>query len=189
MTDWINAAAAWITAATGQLTGHPAVTAVAAVTALLIVASLIVVQAVAARRGRGLTFRASVGFTVVQAGVAYVTITGVYQFWAHRVGMPWPEAALIAAFIEAVTWAAVSMIFVHGAKPGSTGTGEAGPLFWTAVVGGGMQAVIGAPTWPVALGRIVVVVIGANMWWLRIRLRTRPAVTRRRTRLTVTPAS
>lgn len=144
-------------------------------------------QVWSAYHGRTFSARASLGFAVVQTGVAYVTITGVYGFWTHRVDLPPAEAALFAAFIEAVTWAAVGMIFAHGAEPGTTGAGPAGPLFWGSVVGGGVMAVVGSPSLAVATGRTVVVVLGAMMWHLRIRQRTRRATERKATRWTITP--
>lgn len=144
-------------------------------------------QGWAAYRGRSFNARASMGFAVVQGGVAYVTITGVYDFWHRRVDMPMAEAALIAAFIEAVTWAAVAMIFAHGAEPGSTGMGHAAPLFWGSVVGGGIMAVLGSPGLAVAAGRTVVVVLGGLMWHLRIRQKTRPAIERKPAKFALTP--
>lgn len=152
----------------------------------LVIIGAVTAQVVAGYRGRTLSARASLGFSVVQAGVAYVTITGVYEFWARRVGMPTVESAFIAGFIEAVTWAAVGMIFAHGATPNSHGTGPAGNVFWTSIIGGGLMAICGAPTFAVALGRIVVVTLGANMWWLRIRLKTRRPL-RAATRFRITP--
>lgn len=171
MPDWVNTVAAWMDA-------NRAIAVTVAVTLGLIVLSVAGSQVWAAYRGRSLTARASAGFAIVQAGVAYVTITGVYEFWAHRVDLPTWDAIGIALIIEAVTWAAVADIFVHGAgrdpagKP-NTGLGRSGPLFWASVTGGGVMAVVGSVSGAVAVGRSVVVVLGATMWYVRIMQRTR----------------
>jgi len=162
-----------ITGITDWITGHLAVSVTVGVILSLVILAVISTQVWAAYRGRALSARASALFAVVQAGVAFVTITGVYDFWEHRVGMPWGEAALIAAFIEAVTWAAVADIYVHGEKTGTVGLGASGGLFWAAVIGGGVMAIIGSDSIAVAVGRTVVVALGAMMWHVKIRQRTR----------------
>lgn len=156
-----------------------------AVVALLLT-SLVAAQIWAGYRGRSLSARASIGFAAVQAGVAFVTITGVYELWEEKVQVPQIEAALIATLIEAVTWAAVAMIFVHGSSEGTVGFGDAGPLFWMSVIGGGLMAIAGSSTLAIALARTVVVVLGANMWYLRLRQATRRPTTRK-TKWTITP--
>jgi hypothetical protein len=166
-TDEIDAITAWI----GE---HVAVSITIAAAVALAVLAAIGMQAWAAYRGRSLTARASAFFGVVQTGVAFVTITGVYEFWADVVKVNPVEAAGIAVFIEAVTWAAVADIFVHGADKTTTGIGRSGPLFWSAIVGGGLMAIIGSDDPGTAVGRTVVVALGAMMWHVRIRQRTRP---------------
>lgn len=178
---------AWIDQTIQAIQAHRTMATIGGIAAAVLILSLVAGQAWGAYRGRTLAVRASVGFAVVQTGVAYVTITGVYGFWAHAVGMPAAEAALIAVFIEAVTWAAVGMIFAYGAEEDSQGPGPAGALFWWSVAGGGVMAVLGSPSLAVAAGRAVVVALGGMMWHLRIRQRTRRAVARAATRLTVTP--
>lgn len=167
------------------ISDHRALAITAAAVVVLAVVSLVGAQLWAAYRGRSLTTRASVLFAVVQAGVAYVTITGVYEFWAHKVKVPTWDAIGIAVIIEAVTWAAVADIYVHGATDKSVGTGRSGPLFWMSVVGGGIMAVAGSPGFAIALGRAVVVALGAAMWHVRIRQKTRPAT--QQSRWTITP--
>lgn len=136
--------------------------------------SLLVAVVVRALQGRDLNTKASVGFGVVQAGVAYITITGVYDFFHLRLHMPVVEAGLLAGFIEACTWAAVGMIYAHG-KSGdgkrtkkAEGFGPAGPFFWLTICGGGVLAILGSTTSSVAIGRAVVVILGGYMWYLRL---------------------
>lgn len=161
-----------ITVITAWVSDHRALAIAVAAVAAVIILSVVAAQVWAGYRGRTLSARASAFFGIVQAGVAYVTITGVYEFWAHRVDVPQWDAAGIAVIVEAVTWAAVADIYVHGAKPGSTGLGGSGGLFWAAILGGGTMAVIGSPSPAVAIGRTVVVALGAMMWHVRVRQRT-----------------
>jgi hypothetical protein len=165
---------------------HRALTVTAGVVLALAALTVIASQRWTSARERKLSARASIGFAVVQAGVAYVTITGVYGFWSHRLGASSIDAAGIAGIIEAVTWASVGMIFAHGAQEKSVGVGPAGNTFWSSVLGGGLMAVVGSPTIAAAIGRAAVVVIGANMWWLRIQMKTRRRP-RTATKLLITP--
>jgi hypothetical protein len=180
MPDWVGTVTAW------AADNRPLVITGGVILGVLIL-SLVAAQVWGSYRGRSLSTRASIGFGIVQSGVAYVTITGVYEFWADKVKMPVPEAILIATLIEAVTWAAVGMIFVHGATPGSVGLGDAGPLFWLSTGGGGIMAIIGSADPTIALGRAVVVVLGCAMWYLRLRMRTNRATSRKPTRWRATP--
>lgn len=166
MPDWVDTVTAWMDT-------NRTVTITIAVALAVVVLSVVGAQAWAAYKGRSLSARASAGFAIVQAGVAYVTITGVYEFWAHKVNLPAWDAIGIAIIIEAVTWAAVADIFVHGATQGSVGLGRSGALFWAAVTGGGVMAVLGSPSVAVAVGRSVVVILGATMWYVRIMQKTR----------------
>jgi hypothetical protein len=143
----------------------------------VVVLALVVVWVVKALRGQDLNAKASIGFGVVQAGVAFITITGVYEFFRRTLNMPEVEAGLLAGFIEACVWAAVGMIYAHGKgttkdkdgveKP-NEGFGPAGGFFWTTVTGGGVLAILGSENAAVAVGRIVVVVLGSYMWYLRL---------------------
>ncbi|SCL21358.1 hypothetical protein [Micromonospora aurantiaca (nom. illeg.)] len=143
----------------------------------VLVLALLVVWVVKALRGQDLNAKASIGFGVVQAGVAFITITGVYEFFRRALDMPEVEAGLLAGFIEACVWAAVGMIYAHGKgtttdKDGvehpNEGFGPAGGFFWTTVTGGGLLAILGSESPTVAVGRIVVVVLGSYMWYLRL---------------------
>lgn len=176
LTGWTDSTWAW-------LTGHPGLLTAAGVTAGLIVTAVLVAVTLVRLRRRSLSVKANVGFALVQAGVAYITITGVYEFFAHRLSMPWPEAALLAAFIEACVWAAVGFIYVH-ATGGGEGFGRAGGFFWFAVVGGGMLAVLGSDGLAVAFGRVIVVGLGAYMWYLRLCQKTNRRTTKSRWRWT-----
>lgn len=170
MPDQLTVLITWINTHRGL-----AIAVAVALTATIL--AIVTIRIVAFYRGRSLSARASIGFAVVQAGVAYVTITGVYEFWAHVVGLPAWDAAGIAVFIEAVTWAAVAMIFDHGGKAGTVGFGDAAGLFWLSILGGGVMAIAGSGSIRVAVGRAVVVVLGAAMWHLRLRQRTRRSAT------------
>lgn len=131
-------------------------------------------------RARDFDAKANIGFGVVQLGVAFITITGGFEFFHRLLKMPSFEAGLLAGFIEACVWAAVGSIYSHGrgvdddGKP-NTGFGPAGGFFWTTVCGGGLLAILGSASVPVAIGRIVVVVLGAYMWYLRLLRATRPS--------------
>lgn len=135
-----------------------------------------------ARALRSKTFdaKANIGFAVVQTGVAFITITGGYEFFRRLLAMPAFEAGLLAAFIEACVWAAVGHIYSHGRGEDRDGNpnigfGPAGGFFWTTIGGGGLLAILGSESLPVAVGRIVVVVLGAYMWYLRLLRATRPS--------------
>lgn len=150
----------------------------------------------ASLRSRDLSARANLGFAVVQGGFAYITITGTYDFWINRFDMPWAEAAIFAVIIEAAVWAAVGMIYVHGVgthiddsgrRVPNVGFGPAGPFFWLTIVGGGALAVLGSSSVSVALGRAIIVIVGANMWYLRLLQKTHRATTRQRSRWAWTP--
>ena len=165
---------------------HPTEMTIVGVALGLGLLAVVLVMVIRALRGKDLNAKASIGFGVVQAGVAYITITGVYEFFHLLLNMPPVEAGLLAGFIEACVWAAVGMIYAHGKstvttktedgseeeKP-STGFGAAGPFFWVTIVGGGTLAILGSQSSPVAVGRIVVVVLGAYMWYLRLLQVTR----------------
>ncbi|MEU0155614.1 hypothetical protein [Micromonospora fulviviridis] len=142
-----------------------------------LVLALVVVWVVRALRGQDLNAKASIGFGVVQAGVAFITITGVYEFFRRTLNMPEVEAGLLAGFIEACVWAAVGMIYAHGkgttkdtdgVEHANEGFGPAGGFFWTTVTGGGLLAILGSENESVAVGRVVVVVLGSYMWYLRL---------------------
>jgi hypothetical protein len=138
---------------------------------------------------QGLHAKKVIGFALVQVGVTYVIIKGVYEFFAGVLAMPPAEAAPLAVYVEAVTWASVGFIYAHGkgtradGKP-NVGFGDAGPLFWIAVLGGAALAVLASPSWEVALGRLVIVVFGAAMWYLQLLGVTTRAGTRPRWRWT-----
>lgn len=115
-----------------------------------------------------------VGFAVVQAGVTSATVTGVYEFFGHVLGLPLVEALIIAVFIESTVWVAVGLIRRHRRRARGTdsddgGLGPAGPFFWVSVAGGGALAVLGSSSLAAAIGRAIIVALGGYMWWLRIR--------------------
>lgn len=109
----------------------------------------------------------TIGFAVVQAGVTYAVITGVYEFFHLRLDMPVIEAILLAIFIEGAVWGAVGFIVAHG-RSQKTGFGDAGGLFWFAQTGGGLLAVLGSPSTAVAIGRVVIVALGGYMWYIQL---------------------
>lgn len=155
-----------------------AVTAVAAV--LLAVAVALIARA---WRRRDMVAKQVIGFAVVQAGVTFILITGVYEFFEGLLNLPVAEAAILAVFLEAATWAAVGFIYGHGKsyvvgedgiKRPAVGFGKAGPFFWFSVAGGGVIAVLGSTAIPIAIGRTVIVGIGAYMWYLQLLRFTRP---------------
>src|SRR5690606_25479453 len=106
--------------------------------------------------------------------VTSATVTGVYEFFGHVLGLPLAEALIIAVFIEATVWVAVGLIRrhrrrAHGTDGDTAGLGPAGPFFWVSVAGGGALAVLGSASLAAAIGRAIIVALGACMWWLRIR--------------------
>jgi hypothetical protein len=171
----------WDTLWADVQSGKPWVLATAGALALILTA-LLLIAVLRALRGKNLNAKASIGFGVVQAGLAFITITGVYEFFHRLLDMPWVEAALLAVIIEGCMWAAVGMIYTYGKDRDEdgklrTGFGPAGPFFWITIVGGGLLAILGSETSPVAVGRIVVVVLGAYMWYLRLLQVTRRSTT------------
>lgn len=144
-------------------------------------------------RSKDLNAKQVIGFGVVQAGVTFIVVTGVYGFFRSVLGMPIVEAGILAVFIEAATWGAVGFIYAHGksmvkgpdgvSRP-ATGFGEAGPFFWFSVAGGGALAVLGSQTSSVAIGRIVIVCFGGYMWYLQLLRVTRRSGKRSRLRWT-----
>jgi hypothetical protein len=170
------------------LAGQPWVLATAGAIAALILA-IVTTMVIRSLRGKTFDAKASIGFAAVQTGVAYITITGTYGFFNRLLHMPAPESGLLAGFIEACVWAAVGMIYVHGrgfaaAEKPNTGFGAAGGFFWTTVGGGGLLAVLGSESLAIAIGRIVIVVLGAYMWYLRLLSKTRRSGKRSRFRWT-----
>ncbi len=179
--DWegrpVNLDNIWTTARS-WLGEHPTELTVAGIALGLGILAVVLLLVARALRGKDLNAKASIGFGVVQAGVAYITITGVYEFFRVKLTMPSAEAWLLAGFIEACVWAAVGMIYAYGKGKDEKGTpnvgfGPAGPFFWITVGGGGLLAILGSQSGTVAIGRIVVVVLGANMWYLRLLQVTR----------------
>jgi hypothetical protein len=155
------------------LTGQPWALIAGTVLSVLLVVTL-VLFVVRSLRGKNFDAKASIGFGVVQIGVAYITITGGFEFFHRLLAMPAFEAGLLAGFIEACVWAAVGSIYSHG-RAGGVGFGPAGGFFWTTIGGGGLLAILGSESLPVAIGRIVVVVLGAYMWYLRLLRATKPS--------------
>lgn len=159
--------------------GEPWVLIAGSVIGVLLIVGL-VLFVLRSLRARDFDAKANIGFGVVQLGVAFITITGGFEFFHRLLKMPSFEAGLLAGFIEACVWAAVGSIYSHGrgvdndGKP-NTGFGPAGGFFWTTVCGGGLLAILGSESVPVAIGRIVVVVLGAYMWYLRLLRATRPS--------------
>src|SRR5690606_6900176 len=128
---------------------------VAGFVALLLLAALAVRQ----WRRRDCSAKASLGFGLVQAGVTYAVVLGVYEFAAIRLGMPVVEAVVLAVIVEAATWVAVGLVASH-ARKGGVGFGPGGPFFWVAVLGGGTLAVAGSTSAATAVGRAVIVALG-----------------------------
>lgn len=162
------------------LTGHlPAWGLSAAVgVGMSVVALVVSAMVVRALRGKDRNAKSSIGFGTVQAGVAYITITGVYEFFHRLLSMPVAESWLLAAVVESAIWAAVGWIYAYGKGADTKGQpnegfGAAGPFFWVTVIGGGTLAILGSKTSPVGVGRIVIVAIGAYMWYLRLLQVTR----------------
>jgi hypothetical protein len=160
---------------------HPLAVAVAATAAILLATAAALIAR--AWRRRDMVAKQVIGFAVVQAGVTFIVITGVFEFFEGLVDMPVPEAAIVAVFLEAATWAAVGFIYGHGKsyvvgedgiKRPAVGFGKAGPFFWFSVAGGGVLAVLGSASIPIAVGRGVIVGFGAFMWFLQLERFTRP---------------
>ena len=185
----MNPAELWSTIR-GWYETNPGLATALAVAAVAVALGAVLVFVLRSLRGRDLNAKASIGFGVVQIGLAFITITGVYEFFHRLLDMPWVEAALLAAVIEGCVWAAIGMIYAYGKErerdgtPVNVGFGPAGPFFWVTVMGGGLLAILGSETGPVAIGRVVVVVLGAYMWYLRLLQVTRRSTTPSRWRWT-----
>lgn len=140
---------------------------------LALVVALVVVRLVvwAFRR----ISKLAVGTVVVQAGVTFAVLTGTYEFCYKFFEMDWREAAAIALFVEAATWVTIGMVHEHIADPKTTGFGPAIGFFWLFCTLGGILAVIGGDSLGEKVGRAVVVVIGACLWYLTLLLLLRRA--------------
>lgn len=139
----------------------------AAAVIMLVVTALVASRALRVVRGASGDAKLTVGTAFVQAGVTWAVVTGTYEFCDKVFGLPWWEAATIAAFFEAATWVTVGMIRAH-AKSGKEGFGPAGPFFWLFSALGGLLAVIAGRTHGEMVGRAVVVVIGSCLWYLSL---------------------
>lgn len=130
-------------------------------------------------RGRNRNAKAAIGYAIVQTGMAYVTITGGYDFWHLVAHMNAVEAATLSVFIESAQWVVLARAFMwmdaHTEDNPHIGYGRAGAYFWLFVMGGNILAVLGAlvgqDNGPLALGRTVAVVIGSLLWDLLLRAR------------------
>ena len=175
MIDVINSVSGWLNA--HQVEAWT----VGSIAALAVLGVIIYEVTNRLRRTTG-NLKEIIGYGVVQVGMAYVTITGGYDFWAHVANMPPFEAWAVAVIVESAQWWFIGRIFryMRGTKngkpdgPRNEGYGPAGPKFWATVVGGGTLAVIGAVFAPegslsLAVGRAVVVYIGASMFDLLLR--------------------
>lgn len=146
--------------------------------AVLAVLAVVAYEVIGRVRGASRGVKELLGYGVVQVGMAYVTVTGGYDFWHHIAKMPTFEAAAVAVIVEASQWWFIARVFRYMAGRRADGTpnvgyGPAGPKFWASVFGGGIIAVAGAfaPGGGVslAIGRAVVVYIGASMWDLLLK--------------------
>jgi hypothetical protein len=164
--------------------------------ALLAVLGVIVYEVASRVRGASRGMKELVGYGVVQIGMAYVTITGGYDFWHHIAKMPTFEAAAVSVIVEASQWWFIARVFRHmaGKRPDGTpniGYGPAGPKFWASVFGGGIIAVAGAFApgggLSLAIGRAVVVYIGASMWDLLLKEKVHTAGTAAKATFLITP--
>ncbi|WP_148710099.1 hypothetical protein [Micromonospora sp. M71_S20] len=154
-----------------------AATALIAVVAVALTVRL-VVKAVRSVRGAAPNLKLAVGQALVQAGVTWAVVTGTYEFCTKVFKLPDWEAGAFAVFLEAATWVTVGMIYDHGkgkdkdGKP-NVGFGPAGPFFWLFSVLGGILAVIAGATFGAMIGRAVIVVFGACLWYLALLRVTR----------------
>lgn len=144
-------------------------------------------------RGKSVNVKKTIGMGIVQAGTSYIIITGVYGFFAKVWNLPSVEAWILAVVVEAATWAGVGQIYSYaqtetvdakGRKEPATGWGKGGPFFWFTILGGGTLAVLGSGGFAVAAGRMVIVSLGAWMWYLVISSVTRPKTGRSQWRWT-----
>ncbi len=157
---------------------------------------LTVGQHAAAQKKGGFNAKLEIGFGVVQAGLSFITITGVYEFFHALLDMPQMEASVLAVFIEAAIWTSVGFIVEHGRstvekiKDGvtelrpATGWGLGAPFFWIFSLSAGLLAVLASEGVLIGVGRTVVVVIGTAMWVLRLMRSTRRPERRSRFRWT-----
>lgn len=165
ITDWISA---------NRLTFWTA-----AAGAALCLFALAIYLTAGALKGRDRNAKAAIGYAIVQIGMAYVTITGGYDFWHLVAHMPPVEAAALAIFIEAAQWYAIGKTFEwmaqHTDGNPHLGYGRPGIYFWLFVTGGSLLAILGAflgqHNGPLSVGRTVAVVIGSLLWDLLLRER------------------
>lgn len=149
----------------------------AAVGASLLLLILAIYLTAGALKGRDRKAKATIGYAIVQVGMAYVTITGGYDFWRLVAHMPASEAIALAVFIEAAQWYAIGKTFEwmaqHTDDRPHVGYGRPGAYFWLFVGGGSLLAVLGAflgqHNGPLSIGRTVAVVIGSLLWDLLLR--------------------
>jgi hypothetical protein len=145
---------------TQMIASHPIAVAVGAGLTLLM--ALIIAFRTLRRVGK-----LAVGTAVVQAGVTAVVVTGTYLFATEMFHLTWWEATTMAVFLEAATWVTVGMVYDH-ARNGGEGFGPAGPFFWLFSALGGLLAVIAGRTPGEVIGRAVIVVFGACLWYLQL---------------------
>lgn len=136
-------------------------------------------------RGRSVNVKKTIGMGIVQAGTSYIIITGVYEFFSTIWHLPAFEAGILAVVVEASTWAGVGQIYAYakteitndrGKKEPATGWGRGGPFFWFTILSGGTLAVLGSHGAAIAAGRVVIIGLGAWMWYLVLQSVTRPKV-------------
>ncbi|MEU5950531.1 hypothetical protein ABZ793_34020 [Micromonospora sp. NPDC047465] len=149
----------------------------------------LVVKAVRSVRGAAPNLKLAVGQALVQAGVTWAVVTGTWEFCTKVFRLPEWEAGAFAVFLEAATWVTVGMIYDHGKgkdKDGkdNVGFGPAGPFFWLFSVLGGVLAVIAGASFGAMVGRAVIVVFGACLWYLALLRVTRRSTTPSRFRWT-----
>ncbi|MEU5945156.1 hypothetical protein ABZ793_06285 [Micromonospora sp. NPDC047465] len=185
MTEQINgwwAESPWLVA---TLAAGAALVAVLAVTLVI----RLVAKTARAVRGAAPNLKLAIGQALVQAGVTWAVVTGTYEFCTKVFKLPEWEAGAFAVFLEAATWVTVGMIYDHGKgkdKHGkaNVGFGPAGPFFWLFSVLGGVLAVIAGASFGAMVGRAVIVVFGACLWYLALLRVTRRSGQRTRFRWT-----
>jgi pyruvate/2-oxoglutarate dehydrogenase complex dihydrolipoamide acyltransferase (E2) component len=164
-------------------TSYPlAIGAGAVVFALVAVVLLIVaiVRIVRGTRGAPANVKLQVGNAIVQAGVTWAVVTGVYAYFHGVLQVPEWEAVVFAVFLEAATWVTVGRIIAHGrgkndkGEP-NTGLGPAGPFFWLFSILGGVLATMAGETPGAMIGRAVIVTFGTSLWYLTLLTYTRPS--------------
>ncbi len=149
----------------------------AVVTAAVVAAIAVFAMLISAVRSQSYDVKLRLGFAVVQAGVAFGTLPGVYAFFLNLFELPEFESVLLSVVAEAAVWTTVGFVFSHlrslarrkgdGEEISDVDWGPAAQYFWLCQACVGAMAVLGSETDSMRLGRVTLAVLGISLWRLR----------------------